>query len=267
MMSPLPLNGLSVMVTRPAPAGTALCEFITTQGGQAIHFPTIAFEASNQPCFDEAITQLGEQAWLIFISPQAVTASVPAIRRAWPHLPPQVQFAAVGAGTARALHDAGYQVSVFPQSEWNSESLLALPIFQAIKGQKIAVIRGEGGRELIDQTLASRGALVTPVIAYKRVLPKTDMASTLLLFKQHKVDAVICSSFAGVQHFKILMGEAGWAFIRDMPLIVVSERIKRLAEDLGFQTIWVAQNASHAAIVEILAQKRNVLCQTKTTHR
>ncbi len=266
-MSSLPLAGLTVMVTRPLPAGALLSELIVAQGGLAIHFPTIAFVPADTHRFEQAITQLGEQAWLIFISPQAVYASVPAIRRAWPHLPPTLKFAAVGAGTASALHDAGYQVSVYPDGEWNSEGLLALPLFQTVAGQKIAVIRGEGGREFIDQSLRERGAVVTPVIAYKRSLPDVDVASILLLFKQHKIDTVICASFESVKHLKILLGEAGWPFINTIPLIVVSERIKMLANDLGFQTIWVAQNASHAAVMETLAQKRKALCQVKITNK
>ena len=247
------LSGLTVMVTRPAPAGATLCELIKTAGGDAIYFPTIAFAPADEKNFAAAVTKLGEQDWLIFISPQAVYASIPAIRRAWPHLPPQVKLAAVGAGTAQALHEAGYQVSVYPDTEWNSEGLLALPAFQHAAGQKIAIIRGEGGRELIDQQLTERGAQVLHVIAYQRVLPDADVTLILPLLNEHNIDRIICGSYTSVQNLKILLGEPAWPDLRSIPLIVMSARIKMLANNLGFQTIWVAQNAGHAAVIEMLS--------------
>jgi hypothetical protein len=57
---------------------------------------------------------------------------------------------------------------------------------------------------------------------------------------------------------KTLIGHAGWTYLKELPLMVMSERIKMLACDLGFQTIWVARNAGQTAILELLHEK-NVL--------
>ena len=132
--------------------------------------------------------------------------------------------------------------------------MLALPEFQAVQGQKVAIIRGEGGRELLHQQLTERGAQVLHVIAYQRVLPEVEAAPILQMLKQHQLNAIVCGSFESVQNLKILLGDAGWPFLKELPLIVVSERIKMLAQDLGFQTIWVAQNASLEAVVELLKE-------------
>lgn len=258
------MNKLHILVTRPHPAGTELCHLIESQGDQAIHLPTIAFEPpTDLSKFQQSIDALGEQDWLIFISPQAVYASIAAICKAWPQLPPSVTVAAVGEGTAKALKKAGYIVATHPPAEWSSEGLLALPEFQSIQGKKVAIIRGEGGRELLEKTLLTRGAEVMHVIAYQRVIPKIKMSSYLNLLKQKTIDVMICTSYEGVQNLKKLFGDTGSLYLPSIPLIVVSQRIKILAQDLGFQTIWVASNASHQAILEVLAQKRNELCQTK----
>jgi uroporphyrinogen-III synthase len=169
----------------------------------------------------------------------------------------------VGSGTAKALKEAGYLVAAHPELNWSSEGLLDLPEFQTIAGKKIAIVRGEGGRELLEKTLLSRGALVSHVIAYQRVLPEIETCPYVDLFKHRQIDVVVCTSYEGVRHFKILLGTNAWLDIKDIPLIVMSERIKTLAHDLGFQTIWVARHASHDAILELLAQKRNELCQIK----
>jgi uroporphyrinogen-III synthase len=246
-------QGKHILVTRPEPQGSELCKVLMAMGAHATHLPTLAFAPpSDQQAYEAAIAALGEQDMLIFISPQAVYSSIPDIRRRWPQFPSSLRFAAVGEGTAQALHEAGYVATLYPAIERNSEGLLALPEFQSIVGMKIAIIRGEGGRELIDKTLALRGAHVLPVLAYQRILPPIHMGPMLEAVKQQALDVIVCTSFQGVKNLKLLFGDAGWPYIRAVPLLVMSERIKRLAQDLGFQTIWVTTHASSEAILQAL---------------
>lgn len=248
------LTGLRILVTRPQPQGDELCQQIAKFGGHPIAFPTLAFAPPSHPeALDEAITALGEQNTLIFISPQAVFATVSLIQKQWPHFPPTVKWAAIGAGTAKALRAAGWDVHIQPNQQWNSEGLLALPEFQHVQDQKIAVIRGLGGREWVDQTLTARGANVLSVVAYQRVIPNVDVAPIIKQLSEHAIDQIIVTSFESAQNLKLLMGEAGWPLIQKIPMIVVSERIKLLAHELGFQTIWVAQNASAHALLQACA--------------
>jgi uroporphyrinogen-III synthase len=264
-MQSLSLTKLFAMITRPNPAGRALCALIEAEGGEAIHFPTIAFIPADQSALQTAVAKLGEQEWLIFISPQAVYASIPAIRRTWPIFPPQVKFAAVGAGTAKALQAAGYVTTTYPDDEWNSEGLLAMPAFKDVQSKKIAIIRGEGGRELLANTLSERGADITSVVAYKRIVPPIDVSVYLELLKQYKVNVIVCGSYESVSNLKTMIGEAGWPYIKNVPLLVMSERVKSLARDLDFQTIWVAPKANNEAIVAALVEKRNEICQIQQT--
>ncbi len=254
------LSNITILVTRPEPQGTELCQQITELGGNAISFPTIAFTPPpDTDAFAKGIAQLSEQEWLVFISPQAVRASVPAIRQSWPHLPPTVKFAAVGAGTAKALKAAGYDVALQPSNEWSSEALLEMCEFQQVTGKKIAVIRGVGGRGLLDTVLQDRGATVLAVVAYERVMPEIDIRPCLQQLKEGKIDAAVCTSFEGVSNLKTLLGGDAWPLLQKIPLIVMSERIKTLAQDLGFRTIWVTKNASVTAILELIVQRRNEL--------
>ena len=258
------LQQLHILVTRPDPAGQSLCDYLDAHGARTLHFPTIAFAPPDDTqALQQAIGQLGEQDWIIFNSPQAVYDSVALIRAAWPQFPPSVQFAAVGAGTARALHAAGYIVAVHPADEWSSEGVLDLPEFTHVVGKKIAIVRGEGGRLLLEKTLKTREAQVTPVIAYKRILPSVDMTKIITKLKQDPVNVAICTSYEGVRNLKEMFGEAGWPLIGSLPLIVMSRRIILLARELGFQTLWLAENASHAAILKTLADKKDEICQQR----
>lgn len=251
------LDKLRVMVTRPQPQGMELCRLIDSCGGQAVSFPTIEFAPpTDVKAFQQAILLLGEQDGLIFISPQAVYASVTAIREVWRQFPLHVQFAAVGAGTANAMQEAGFTQIIYPSHDWSSEGLLDLPEFQNITHKLWAIISGEGGRDVLEKTLIARGAHVLPVIAYQRVLPQVDPAPYLALFKQYQIDVVVCASYESIRNLKILLGKEGWPFIRVVTLVVMSERLKVLAQDLGFQTICVARNASHKAVLDALVDIR-----------
>jgi uroporphyrinogen-III synthase len=255
------LSGLHVLVTRPDPAGGELCRLIEAKGGSTYFFPTIAFAPPDLVAYQRALATVGEQDWLIFVSPQAVYHSVPVIRQHWPVLPSTVKLAAIGAGTQQALHQAGYESVICPETTWNSEGLLALPAFAEVSGQKITIVRGLAGRELIDNTFEQLGAQVTPLIVYQRVLPKVETNVPAELIQTHKISVIVSSSGEAVRNLALLLATKTANQLFSVPLIVMSHRIKSLAEDLGFQTIWVASNASHLAILDLLAQKRNELCQ------
>ena len=85
--------------------------------------------------------------------------------------------------------------------------------------------------------LYSRGAQVLSVIAYERVMP--DRAS-LPAIHPNKIDVMIGTSGQGIRNLKQLLTENEWQEIRQIPLIVVSERLKALALGLGFLTDMVS---------------------------
>jgi uroporphyrinogen-III synthase len=256
-------SGLHVLVTRPGDAGAELCALIEKNGGKALHFPVIDFAPPvDIDAFHAAVSELGNQDIIIFNSPQAVTRTVPAMRAAWPHFPPEIQFATVGAGTASALRAAGYNAALHPEKDWNSEGLLAMPVMQSVKGKKIAVVRGQGGRELLEKILSERGAQVVSCIAYQRVLPVVNAQSCLDLINQKMFDLIIAGSFETVGNLTLLLGSDCWPLLKNIPLIVLSERVKKLAAESGFRTIWVAPTASQQAILDLISQQKEVLCQT-----
>lgn len=256
------LAGLRILVTRPSPQGEILCAHIREQGGEALHLPTIAIAPpADLAALDAAIAELAHQDWLIFVSPQAVYASIVSIRQAWPHLPPHVQIAAIGAGTASALQEAGYHASAVPPPHaWHSEGLLALPAFATVANKKITLITGANGSDTLQTALTARGAHLTTAIAYERCLPRNiDIAPFQAQFQQNAIDVVIATSFTSINNLQLLLGNEITPLLHRVPLLAISERIKDLARDMGFQTIWVSRNASHQAILDFLAYKRNEL--------
>jgi uroporphyrinogen-III synthase/uncharacterized protein HemX len=245
----------TILITRPEPAGAILCDKIKAAGYQAVLFPTIAFLPPDRPeALQKIITGLDQFDWLIFISPQAVYSTSALLQQHWSSWPAQLRIAAVGAGTANALTEENFNDVVHPAEQWNSEGLLALPELQNLAGKKVVVVRGEDGRELLADTLTERGAQVTPLIAYRRVLPKSSARNILTMLGSKIIDAVVCTSADGLQNLMILLA-AERQIVTAVPLIVISRRMQDLAEELGFRQIILARNASHDAIMAVINEK------------
>lgn len=250
------LHDMHIMVTRPPPAGLLLCKLIEEKGGRAMHFPTIAFvKPQDEHAFYQALTLLHQQEWIIFVSPQAVYHCLFAMRALQLHFPSHLKFAAIGASTAKALQEAGYPIVLYPDEDWTTEGLLQLPAFQSVASKNVAIVRGDGGREFLDNMLVIRGAHVLPIIAYQRVLPQINANEYLNVLRKDMIHVIVCMSFESIRNLQLLLGE-GFLLLKNTPLLVASNRIKELARGLGFQTIWVAKNASSDAILEILSEKR-----------
>lgn len=254
------MSNQTFIVARPGEAGVALCAEINKQFGRALHFPTIEFAPpADEAAFQQAIEQAGLQDWLVFISKQAVTSVVPALRARWPVMPERVKFAAIGESTAAALKAAGY-LALYSQETWSSEGLLALAAFQKMQDQSVMIMRGQGGREYLEKIFEERGARVSSCVAYQRVMPKADASACQQLIMNHACCAIIAGSFETVTHLKWLLGEAVWHELAKVPLIVMSERIKGLAAELGFQSIWVTKNPSQQAVIDLISANKDVLC-------
>ncbi|WP_438895058.1 uroporphyrinogen-III synthase, partial [Bacillus cereus group sp. BC243] len=76
----------------------------------------------------------------------------------WPTAP---RYFAIGRSTALALHTVSGSDVRYPLDRETSEVLLQLPELQTLIGKRALILRGNGGRELLGETLRERGADVT----------------------------------------------------------------------------------------------------------
>ncbi len=175
-------------------------------------------------------------------------------------MPPTRHIACVGESTRNALLAEQFDSVIYPKSDWSSNGLLALPEMQAISGQRIAIFCGADGHELLAQTLRQRGAMVENLILYRRGLPKVpDLNHHLELLKAKKIDIIVCTSATSLHHLLELVGKEQHALLQSLSLVVVSERLVALAEQLNFKHVFLADNASHAGIIDALETIRNLL--------
>jgi uroporphyrinogen-III synthase len=115
---------------------------------------------------------------------------------------------------------------------------------QNIVDKQFLIVRGTGGRELLANTLMTRGAKISYLEVYQRQIPSL---ADVEIDQAKQADAIIVTSNTGLDNLCQLVAVES---IKDKSLIVVSDRIRQHAVELGFQHIYVTDDVSDAAMVQ-----------------
>jgi uroporphyrinogen-III synthase len=246
------LKDIGVLVTRPAHQTSSLVSRIEANGGHTILLPTIEIEATDGEALRAVVGRLPEFDIVIFISVNAVEQGLAKIRALIQSLPDNLTLACVGPASVRALDNEGYRVDVVPTEKFNSESLLAETALQDVSGKHVVIFRGEGGRELLAETLRERGAEVVYAECYRRVRPKTDTGAVEQDWSNGKIDLVVVTSGEGLRNLFDMLSDNGRQLLANTPVVTVSERTLLAAQALGLKDVMITMDASDQAIMEKL---------------
>lgn len=242
-----------VLVTRPAGQGEALCQAITARGFRARQLPLLALEPlAELPAGARArVLSLDEFRHIIFISANAVRFGMAVIENFWPQLPPGLNWYAVGDGTARALAAFGVTAQT-PGTDMSSEGLLALPALQNCSGERVLLVKGEGGREALARELAARGARVDTLACYRRVAPALASGEFAAAMARWDIGLIMISSGEGLANMLALLGPEETSKLQNVCLLVPSGRVAAAAAAAGFRHCLIADNASDNAMLRAL---------------
>lgn len=254
-------GGRGVLVTRPAEQARTLCRLIEDAGGRSIAFPTLEIRPPRDPDTARRLLYAPRDPYdlVVFISRNAVGRALALLpdrdARAFGNAADQTrpQLVAVGRATAQAMEQAGLAPDLVPESGFDSEALLALPALSAVADKRVLIVRGEGGRALLGETLARRGAEVVYAEVYRRALPETD-AAALIEDWQQSVHFVTATSDEVLKNLLTLVPASAQGWLRGRPLAVLGERNAATAMELGFRVVAVADEASDAGLFDALCR-------------
>ncbi len=193
------LHDLGVLITRPSHQADPLCRLFEAEGAAVTRFP--ALDIRPLAGAEDWARQPGEPAefdLVIFSSANAVRFGAALLDRLRdPDRRRQPPLAAIGPATARALDQAGLRVSIRPAAGFDSESLLSHPDLLSVAGHRVLLVKGQGGRELMEQELARRGARVTLAEVYRRECPAADAEQLSALesrFERREIQVITATS-------------------------------------------------------------------------
>lgn len=242
-MSPsLPLDGLRVLLTRPAEQAAAWAAALERAGARVLRYPTI--DVTPPPSWeplDEALRRLSEYHWIVFTSGAAA-------RHTMSRMPPSLdvrhmtrpRVAAVGRETARVLAEHGVAVALVPEEQ--RQEGLAAALGELRPGTRVLFPQAIGGREELRNALLARGCMVD-VVPASQTVPRRELPP---------LPACDVFTFASPSALRAFVAVHGLEPLRGTPLAVVGPTTGAAAEAFGLKPL-VADAPTVEALIRVLS--------------
>ncbi len=199
-----PLFGRRVVVTRTREQASQLSRQLAEQGAEVMEIPTIKVvpPEDRQPLV-EAMGALGEYDWVVFTSPNGVTAFFEYFFKAFDDIRVigRLRFAAVGPATAAKLKELHLAVDAMPEEYIASKVAAAIAKVDGVENLRILCLRAEvAGPDLVAK-LEELGAIVDDVACYRTVPETEDINGAAAKLIEEGADWVTFTSASTVENF------------------------------------------------------------------
>jgi len=240
---------MRVIVTRPASQAADWVARLRSHSIDAIALPLMGIAPIADPAaLHGAWHGLAQQRLIVFVSPNSAEQFF-AQRPADAPWPPALLAGSPGPGTTRVLAGLGVPADriVEPASDapqFDSESLWTRLRGLDWPGANVLIVRGDGGRDWLAQTLREAGAQVAHVAAYKRIAPAFDATEGAVLraaLDQPAAHLWFFSSSEAIDN--LAAAQCSGADWHAASAIATHPRIAARARQLGFARVTEARPA------------------------
>ncbi|HEY0855825.1 MAG TPA: uroporphyrinogen-III synthase [Albitalea sp.] len=244
---------MRVIVTRPAAQADTWVHSLSQHGIEAVALPLIDIVPPvDASAVQQAWRELDAQRLVVFVSPNAAEQFF-ALRPDLAEWPATVLAATVGPGTTQTLRRHGVPAACIVEPapdapQFDSESLWQQLAPRDWRGAAVLIVRGDGGREWLADTLRAHGAVVAFVAAYRRAAPRLDAAAEGVLagaIAHPDRHLWFFSSSEALDHLVQLRPQVDWRASR---AIATHPRIAQRARDCGFGVIHASRPTLDAVV-------------------
>jgi len=248
---------MKFLITRSEPTASPLANALRKLGVETLSVPVMAIEPL--PLIGEGRTHLLNLDTfdvVVVISVNAAESLSEYIDQYWPQLPIGIQWVAIGKATADALANCIPEIDfkeIKVPDGTDSEALLKLDEFQNIMSKKVLLAKGQGGRDLIRDTLTARGAKVSELPLYQR-LPAISNSAALAKAFSSSLDFVQVASGDSFLHMLAMLDDPTKQQLLGSQIprwFVPSQRVAQLMEEFGVNKdrLVLCEGASNDAIL------------------
>ncbi|TEW54000.1 uroporphyrinogen-III synthase [Psychromonas sp. RZ22] len=234
-----------LLITRFAPHAQILADKLKNNGYASIAQPLFKVHALKDPKMLRSFIN-HEYDIVIAVSRNAVKYTHQQLIGSWP----EALYLAVGDATQKQLNKVTNQLVLTPLSQFDSEGLLALDALQSVKSKRILILRGEGGRDLLAETLSHRGAKVEFFQTYKRVKIDLDGDELVNNWQQAAINGAIISSIEILNQLFTLVSNKHNSWLSELILYVPSQRVAIQATKLGAKHVVLLPSLDSDQIVK-----------------
>jgi uroporphyrinogen-III synthase len=247
---------IHVVLTRAESDAKRQLDLLANRGFMATALPLLAIEpVAVAPAVE---TELENSSIFIFTSVNAVTHGLSHVVSACRNASTRsasTRVLAVGRKTRELLSDHGIDASS-PDRE-DSEGLLEL--LNAMDNgsprslNPIALIKGEGGRDLISSVLSQQGLSIVEVNCYRRIWPSVSRSTVSDALDSAEPRYIHVASGETLSRLEELCAVCGVNAHEKHTVILPSDRVENQARELGWQSRIVAAGASDDALLGVLS--------------
>ncbi len=243
----------TVLIVRPQRSDDPLIAELATIGCRVFEYPVMSIFpfAADNPEVQARMRCLGDYHKVMFVSRRAAQLALSWVDQYGSQWPQNVECFAVGENSAEPLRARGIEVLV-PARGAGSEALLTLPQLQQVRGQRVLILRGEGGRDLLADTLMVRGAQVEYCDLYRRVADAQHKQQLRHILALKSPLLVVIHSVELLHAFMGVVGADSPDLLVRHCFLVPGERVAEQVRMASSATVIVARSAlTHHMVGEI----------------
>jgi uroporphyrinogen III methyltransferase/synthase len=253
-----PLFGQRIVVTRARAQAAELSQPLRERGAEVLEVPTIRIEPpDNKEDLKDALLGLHEYDWIVFTSPNGVTAFFDYFFKGFEDARDigGVRIAAVGPATAAKVREYHLAVDLIPEEAVASRITEAFTKYMSIENLRILLLRAEVANRELPRRLEELGAIVDDIGCYKTVPEMEDFDGAGARLMEEGADWVTFTSGSTVRHFhaRFDLAKLAGRFPR-MRWASIGPETSRVLADLGFAPAVEAKEHTVPGLVAALEQ-------------
>jgi uroporphyrinogen III methyltransferase/synthase len=198
------LFGRRIVVTRTREGASQLARQLLERGADVLEIPTIrTVPPTERQLIADALLELNAYDWLVFTSPNGVSAFFEMFFKAFEDLRDigGVRLAAVGPVTAAKLRELHLKVDAVPEEFTASKVAAAMAELGSIENLRILLARAEVANPDLPKHLMELGAIVDDIPCYKTVPETEDRNGAAERLLEMGADWITFTSSSTVENF------------------------------------------------------------------
>lgn len=244
---------MTILITRPGKAGQELVTMLEQRGIKAYHTPLFRIIPGRElPLLPSYLKKLRSGDLIFAVSTNAVNYANEVIYKKGISWPDNVTYLSIGKTTATTFSNVTHRSVVYPKRCEESEHLLALAELSTVSGKQALILRGNGGRKLVGQTLQQRGVSVIYCECYQRAIIDYDVKEIINQWQIQRIDTIVITSNELLFRLFNLVPFDQRSWLIQCRLIVVSERIAKMASQLGWYNVSIVNSANNSRLLKAL---------------
>lgn len=198
------LFGRRIVVTRTREQASQLSRQLLERGADVLEIPVIrTIPPRDQQAIADVLLELNAYDWLVFTSPNGVTAFFDMFFKAFKDLRDigGVRIAAVGPATAAKIQELHLSVDLMPDEYVASKVADALAGHESIENLRILLLRADIANRELPKKLEELGAIVDDIAVYQTVAETKDRNGAAARLMEEGADWITFASSSSVENF------------------------------------------------------------------